>query len=153
MAALLVAGMSRRNHVNALACLRTTARCDDFGVSKTNTVGVSRIVESIAVVRAKGDGGLQVPDAFVRVFLGVGQVVSQQYTDPHVFRHLLQLLTEDLNHPLLEVLPFPFTPQPLQGSAIWDVSIAGVGHQNFRHVRRKRRGPVLSFVAQSSRSE
>jgi hypothetical protein len=38
MAALLVAGMSRRNHVNALARLRTTTRCDDFGVSKTNNV-------------------------------------------------------------------------------------------------------------------
>ena len=82
-----------------------------------DAVGARGVVESVGVAGSQGDGGLQVPDAFVRVFFEVGELRSQQDAGAHVFGHDFQLLAEDLDHSLPQVLRLLFSSQPFERHA------------------------------------
>ena len=98
-------------------------RLERFCSFSENAVSAGGIVERTRVIRAKGDGGLQMPDGLVPVFFKRGQLGSQQDAGAHVFRHQFQLLPQDLEKPLLHVLRFLFSPEPFQGAVKWNIGI------------------------------
>ena len=66
-----------------------------FGFAAEDAVGAGGVVESVGVVGTKGNGGLQVADAFIGIAATVGEIGGEQDAGADVFGDELELIAKE----------------------------------------------------------